>query len=111
MINQLYEFTMKVARGDKCDMPESMHAALVPTYVGAADYQDAIRKGVEAIRNLHYLFDNVHGQVREIPVDRWEEYVAKVWPEFITHFPSKEQLPALIEKGVVFFGPFSGFKE
>jgi hypothetical protein len=108
--NHLYEFTMKVKRGDGCDMPEGMEGALVPTYVGASDYQAAVKKGVAAIRGMHYVFEGIQGRVRELPVQRWEEYLAQVWPEFTSHFPSKEQLPPLVENGEVFFGPFGGFK-
>jgi hypothetical protein len=101
---------MKVKRGAGCDMPEGMEGALVPTYVGASDFQAAVKKGVAAIRGMHYVFEDIKGQVRELPVDRWEEYVAQVWPEFASRFPSKEQIPGLVQEGAVFFGPFGGFK-
>jgi hypothetical protein len=108
--NQLYEFTMKVTRGEGCDLPEGIQGALVPTYVGASDFQSAVKKGVAEIRGRHFVFDDIQGQVREIPIHRWEEYVAQVWPEFASALPSKEQLPSLVENGLVFFGPFGGFK-
>lgn len=101
---------MKIVRGDGCDMPEGMQGALVPTYVGASDYQAAVKRGVDAIKSRHYVFEDIQGQVREIPTDRWEEYVAQVWPEFASELPSKEQLPSLVEDGAVFFGPFGGYK-
>jgi hypothetical protein len=109
MANQLYEFRMKVLRGEGCDLPESMKGAYVPCYVAAHDFQAAVKKGVAAITGMHYVFKDIEGQVREIPFASWSEYIAKVWPEFGGHFPSQEELPSLVEKGVVFFGPFAGF--
>ena len=41
--------------------------------------------------------------------DSASEYIGKVWPEFADHFPKQEELPSLVEKGVVFFGPFTGW--
>ena len=101
---------MKVKRGGGCDMPDGVDQALVPTYVAASDHQAAVKKGVAAIRDMHYVFDDLQGQVRELPVNQWEEYIARVWPEFASYFPSKEQLLSIVEEGAVFFGPFGGFK-
>lgn len=110
MSNQLYEFTMKVSRGEGCDMPEGMRGAHVPCYAAAADYQAAVRKGVTAITGMHYVFEDLQGDVREIPASSWSEYVSKVWPEAAAHLPVQGDLPGLIDQGVVFFGPFAGFK-
>jgi len=109
MANQLYEFTIKVTRGDGCDLPKNMAGAYVPCYVGAPNFQVAVQRGVAAITGLHYLFQDIQGQVREIPFASWTEYIAKVWPDFPDHFPSQGELPSLVERGTVFFGPFAGF--
>jgi hypothetical protein len=108
--NQLYEFTMRVSRGDGCELPEGMQGAYVPCYAGASDYQTALKKGVAAIAHMHFAFNDIKGDVREIPVVTWAGYVAKVWPEFAGRFPTQEQLPSLVEQGAVFFGPFAAFK-
>jgi hypothetical protein len=110
MSNHLYEFTMKVFRGHGCDLPEGLAGAYVPSYVGAPDYQSALRKGVAEIKGMHYNFDGIEGQVRELPLPSWDEYISKAWPEFADRFPSASELPSLVEKGVVFFGPFAGFE-
>ena len=109
MGNQLYEFTMKVLRGAGCDLPKGMTGAYVPTYAAAPDYQAALRKGVAAITGMGYVFSDLQGEVREIPVASWSDYVPKVWPEFVGELPSSENLPRLIEEGAIFFGPFAGF--
>jgi hypothetical protein len=108
--NQLYEFTMRVLRGDGCDLPDDMEGAYVPSYVGASDYQAAVIKAVTAITRMHYRFDATQGKVREIPLASWDEYVAKVWPDFANRLPTGTELPSLVESGTVFFGPFAGFK-
>jgi len=108
--NRLYEFTMKVVRADGCDLPEGMNGAYVPTYVGASDYQEALKRGVKAISGMHYVFKDIEGKVREIPLVSWSDYIAKVWPDFVSHLPSALELPSLVESGAVFFGPFAGFE-
>lgn len=110
MNNHLYEFTMKVSRGSGCDLPEDMNGALVPTYAAATDYREAIRRGVNAISGMNYIFKDIEGKVREIPLPSWADYVNRVWPDFVSHLPSASELPSLVESGKVFFGPFAGFK-
>src|SRR4030088_617974 len=109
--NQLYEFTMKVLRANGCDLPDDMEGAYVPSYVGASDYQVALRKAATAITAMHYKFDAIHGKVREIPLASWDDYVSKAWPEFATRLPTGSELPSLVQSGTVFFGPFAGFKK
>jgi hypothetical protein len=58
----------------------------------------------------HFVFAGVEGKVRELPAAMWTEYVAKVWPELVGHFPDAAELPALIDAGAVFFGPFLCFQ-
>ncbi|MBC8724623.1 hypothetical protein F6X37_24445 [Paraburkholderia sp. 31.1] len=110
MENHLYEFRMKLLRGEGCDMPEGIDGAHVACYASASTYEAAVKKGVVAASHMHYVFDNIEGDVREIPVASWGAYVEKVWPEFASHFPSQDELPSLVEQGIVFFGPFAGFK-
>jgi hypothetical protein len=107
--NQLYEFTMKVKPGLGCDLDPKMTGAYVPSYVAAPDYQAAITKAVTIIRSMHFVFDDIQGPAREVSIGTWDQYVARVWPEFADRLPSKDELPALVEEGAVFFGPFAGF--
>lgn len=87
---------MKVLRTDGCDLPEGMDGAYVPTYVGAPDYQEALRRGVKAISDMHYLFKEIQGNVREIPLISWADYLDKVWPDFKSRLPSEIELPSLV---------------
>ena len=109
MSNSLFEFTVKVMRAAGCDLPEGMVGAYIPTYVGAPDFQEAIRRGVKAISGMHYTFKEIRGEVREIPLDSWDDYVSKVWPDLVSHFPSAVELQSLVNSGAVFFGPIAGF--
>lgn len=111
MENRLFEFTMRVLRDEGSDLPEDAQGAYVPCYASAPDYQSALKKGVAAIRAMHCRFDDIRGNVRDIPSDTWSAYVKQVWPEFAEHLPSQADLPALIAEGSVFFGPFATFKQ
>jgi hypothetical protein len=108
--NLLYEFTMRVSRDRGCDLAQDMNGAYVPSYVGAPDYQAAIKKAVSVITEMHFRFDDIEGPAREIPIGSWDAYVTSVWPDFADRFPSKDELPSLVENGAVFFGPFAAFK-
>ena len=111
MKNHLFEFQMRLLRGDGRDMPEGIDGALVVCYASASGYEAAVKKGVLAAAQMHYIFDTVVGNVREIPVDSWSTYVESVWSDCPDFFPSHEELPSLVQQGVVFFGPFAGFKD
>jgi len=107
--NQLYEFTVKAMRGAECELPEGALGAYIPCYVFALDYQTALKKGATTLKDMGYLFDSVQGKVREIPPASWSSYVAKVWPDFADQLPSTDELPLLMKKGAIFFGPFITF--
>lgn len=101
---------MKVLRSKDCDLPANMQGAYVTTYAGATDFRSAVQKAVVAVTNMNYRFDDVQGKVREIPVSSWSDYVSKVWPDYSARLPNQEELPLLVERGMVFFGPFMGFE-
>ena len=111
MENQLYEFTIRALCGDGCEMPTDIEGAFIPTYVGATDFKTALKKGVSAIAQLHFVFEGVEGNVREIPIESWDNYVSSVWPEIIEHFPSRVEVQFIASDGGVFFGPFVGFSK
>jgi hypothetical protein len=110
VVNHLYEFMMNVSRGTGCDLAHGRDGAFVPSYVGAPDPHTAMRKAVATITAMHYIFADIEGVAREIPVSAWGRYVSTVWPDVADHLPSTEELPALVEAGAVFFGPFAGFQ-
>jgi hypothetical protein len=108
-MNNLYEFTMKVLRTESTEMPDGLKGAYVACYAAALDYQAALKKGVEAIAQMGYKFDDLKNGVREVPLNSWTDYVESVWPEYADQMPSAEQISAIVDDGQVFFGPFIGF--
>lgn len=109
MENKLYELNLKVLAQVGADLPDGKQGAYVPCYVFANNYQEALKKAVLALAKEHLLFDAVQGNVRELPLDSWEDYLKNVWPDFVEHFPSKKDLPILSEEAAIFFGPFAVF--
>ena len=108
--NRLYEFTLKVVHGrGTCNLPEGMTGAYVTCYGCAPDPEIAMRKGVATIVGMGLVFADIKEGVREIPVESWTSYVAKVWPDFSAHLPSEDDLASMMCHGGVFFGPFIGF--
>ena len=108
-MNSLYEFTIKILRGESTEMPGELKGAYVVCYAAAPDYQSALRKGVLAVTQMGYKFDDIANEVREVSLATWGNYVASVWPEYADHMPSSAQLPDVVNDGQVFFGPFVGF--
>lgn len=108
-MNTLYEFTIKVLPGESTKLPNGLKGAYVACYAAAPDYQSALKKGVLAIAQMGYKFEDIRNGVREIPVESWNSYLEKVWPEYTDQMPSIEELPEVVNSGQVFFGPFIGF--
>lgn len=108
-MNNLYEFTIKVLRGENAEMPDGVKGAYVVCCAAASDYQAALKKGVLAVTQMGYKFDDIKNGVRDVPLGAWGDYLAKVWPEYADQLPSVSQLPELVKGGQVFFGPFAGF--
>lgn len=110
MDNRLFEFTMKLFRGEGCKLPEDVQGSYVTCYASAPDPLSAIRRAVTAVRGMRYIFDDILGTVREIQPDTWSDYLRRVWPKALRDFPDQAELPLLIEQQAVFFGPFTPFK-
>ena len=94
----------------RASSPAGTRGAYVTCYACAPDPLLGIRRGIAAVRALQYVFEDLLGNVREIPLANWTEYIQRVWPEFVEHFPGQEVLPGLVIEGAVFFGPFSEFR-
>lgn len=109
MGNQLYEFNLKTRRTDGSSLPNDIVGAYVPTYVGAPDHETALRNAVTKLAGIGLTFEGLEGKVRELPIERWSDYVASVWPDVSEGLPGPIELPGLVAEGAVFFGPFAAF--
>lgn len=100
---------MRILAGDMKEMPDGLVGAYVTCYAAASDYQTAVKKGVAAITQMGYRFENLRNGVREIPPASWDDYLNKVWPEYVDQMPSALEVLDVVNTGRVFFGPFVGF--
>jgi len=110
MTNNLYLAGIKVLRGTNQDMPPELKGAIATCFATGPDYQSAVRSGVTALRQMGFQFEDIAGDVKEMPVDQWDAYVAAVWPDAAASLPRQSDLPQILETGGVFFGPFAGFE-
>jgi hypothetical protein len=108
--NNLYFAGIKIGRGSNADMPSEMTGAIATCFAAGADYQTAVRSCVTALKNQGFEFVDISGEVKQIPAERWDDYVSEVWPEAKATLPNQAQLGAVIATGGVFFGPFLGFE-
>jgi hypothetical protein len=93
-------------------MPNGMSGAIAVTFAAAEDFQAAVRKGVAALQQDGFTFEDIESErVRQIPVGAWQKYVEHVWPELSDRLPSPEQVNGIVERGEVFFGPFLGYEQ
>ena len=109
MENRLFEFTMKLSRLDGNHPSADIEGAYVTCYAAAPDPLSAFRKGVASTRAMGYLFEDILGTVRELPLETWTAYLQRSWPDVPGHFPDQHSLSSMIPEQAVFFGPFSKF--
>lgn len=110
MNNSLYEVPVRVLSREGCDLPKEFAGAVVACYVSATDPLLAVKRAKLAIEKLNYAFDGLASdQVRELDIFSWEDYVRKAWPEAVDQLPRQDEIPGLLERGVVFLGPIVGF--
>ena len=110
-MNLLWEMPLKIAKGGG-DMPHGMTGAIAIVFAGAASHEEALWKGVTAVREMNYIFEDVTGgRVLQIAVEDWDEYASNKWPEFAANLPSGSDVPAIVSSGQVFFGPFLGYQD
>ena len=110
-MNQLWEMPLKIAKGAG-EMPDGMTGAIAIVFAGAKDYEEALWKGVTAVREMNYVFEDVTGgRLLQIAVEDWDEYASNKWPEFAANLPIGSEMPAIVNSGQVFFGPFLGYQD
>ncbi len=107
--NFLYVFTVKVGRGEGAEMPAGVAGAVVAVYAAAPDPDTAVRNGIAALGGMKFIFQEIQGDVGQLPIEYWDAYIEKVWPDFPERFPKSDELPGLLQSRAVFFGPFAAF--
>ena len=100
---------MKLSKMDGNRPPANIEGAYVTCYAAAPDPLLAFRKGVASTRAMGYLFEDILGTVRELPLETWTAYLQRSWPDVSGHFPDQHSLTSMIPEQAVFFGPFSNF--
>lgn len=110
MTNALYEVQVRVLNRDGCGLPSDFAGAVIACYVAATDPLNAVNRAKIAVERLNYGYDDLASdQVRELDISGWEKYIQAAWPEAVDELPTQEELPSLVERGVVFLGPAVGF--
>ena len=108
--NSLYEISVRVLNREGCGLPSEFAGAVIACYVAAVDQLSAVKRAKLAVERLSYTFDDLASdQVRELNIPGWGDYVREAWPEAVDQLPSQDELPDLVERGIVFLGPAVGF--
>ena len=97
--NKLFEFTIRAFHKESIGFSNARKGVYALCYARASNYQDAIRKGVAALAQKSYQFDNIEGPVREIDPAQWSTYICKIWPEFVNDLPDNNRIYQIILKG------------
>ncbi|HEX5262161.1 MAG TPA: hypothetical protein VFW13_01460, partial [Phenylobacterium sp.] len=100
-MNNLYLAGIKVLRGTNQE-PAELIGTVATCFAAGPDYQTAVRAGVAALRERGFQFADLVGEVKQVPTDRWGEYVATVWPEAADALPSEDDLPQICRREVCF---------
>ncbi len=111
-MNKLWKCPLKVNRGSFEQLPKEWLGAFVNFYAVAPSYEDACDKAVSIAKSMG--MENVElteSEPAEIdPEDWWDGYVLPNYPGISDSFPSQEQILEIVDKGMVFHGPFAGWK-
>jgi len=81
--------------------PAKWNAAIFYYYVSARNHESALLKAVKDLKSIGYEFECVHkGIVYQLdPAIWWDQYVMKMWPEYVEHFPSQEDIEVIVTTG------------
>ena len=91
-------------------MPPNLIGAFVICYAPADNHLDALKDSVSKLTDEGYMFEDMHGEIRELDPSRWRDYVASTWNELADHFPTQDELLRRVEAGEIFYGPFCGYE-
>ena len=109
-MNVLWEMPIVVRSAVPGAMPEGMNEAIAMTFVGAPDYETAVRKGVAALQEMNLAFDTIlGGKIFQVPLEQWDEHITHKYDYFLGNLPRQEEVPGLVASGVVFLGSFPGY--
>jgi hypothetical protein len=110
MTNQLYEIPLRVLpTSENTEVPKTVAGAEVICYAAAPDFKSALQKAAAKLNDMGWNVDDISGNIRELPAEKWELYVSSVWPDYQDHFPTADEIPQKIAEGAVFFGVFATF--
>ncbi len=111
-MNKLWKCSLKVNRGSFVELPEDWQGAFVNFYAGAPSYEDACNKAVSLAKSMGMeCVELTHSRLAELnPEDWWDGYVLLNYPEICDSFPSREEILEIVDKGMIFHGPFAGWK-
>ena len=111
-MNKLWKCPLKVKRGSFNELPENWQGAYVNFFTGAPTYEDACNKVISVARSMGMeSVEQTESKPIEInPEEWWDEYVLPNYFEYSGSFPSQEEILEIVDKGMVFHGPFAGWK-
>jgi hypothetical protein len=110
MTNQLYEIPLRVLPTiENTEVPKAVAGAEVICYAAAPDFKLALQKGAAKLNDMGWNVDDVSGNIRELPADKWGAYINSVWPDYLDHFPTASEISGKITEGAVFFGIFATY--
>ena len=92
-------------------MPENIIGAIALCFASAPNHLIAVSNAAASLKERQYEIIDMAGDVQQLDYERWDEYVASVWPEFLQQMPSQTEVLDYVSKGVVFYGPFCGWEE
>jgi hypothetical protein len=110
--NELWLLNLHIGRGTNSEMPANLAGAYVAAFVAAPDYEAAAREVVSHLARRGYeFFDISDRKIRQLDPQRWTSYVDESWPEFVSHFPTQNEVISGLADGKIFFGPFAGYEK
>ena len=102
MTNKLFQFGLRVRDGSG----PAAKRVIVVCFASAPDADTAVKDASgKLVLERRLVIEALEGTVREVPVDRFGDFIQATTPGMQHDYPSPEALPALVEAGTLFFGP------
>jgi hypothetical protein len=103
---RLFAVPVHVKRLEGAEMPKEHLGAYLVCYVSAADHQRALELAIETLRQDHYQFLEMNGEISELDPAYWGKYVQATWAEDGNDLLEQSEIQAFLVKEDAFYGPF-----
>jgi hypothetical protein len=104
-MEKIFIVPIHVKRMEKSIMPISISGGYVSCYAGGDNYQDAVKRCLDALMVDGLYPHEIIQPIGELAMEDWSRHVAEQWPAQVESLPHQAEFEATIREGKVVYGP------